>query len=309
MQHNNITHYFIYIITVFWLGLASINGYAQELEPRVYANTPTGMNFLLLGYQYSEGALLFDPAVPIEDADTQVNMGLLAYVRTMGIAGKSAKAGMLLPYADLAANGYVNGEYRTRDTAGIADPAFLFTVNLMGAPALSMREFKDYRQNTVIGFTFKLTAPWGEYDEDKLLNLGTNRWSIKPEFGISQAIKNWTLEAAAAATFYTNNNEYDIDKTRQQDPIYSLQGHVVYSFPKHIWAAFSATYYSGGRTTIDGVTNNDLQQNWRTGFTVALPIDRHHSIKLFGNSGVSTRTGTDYDSIGIAWQYRWGQEF
>jgi hypothetical protein len=311
MQHNKIAIRLIFVIALTVLNVINddIVVHAQNLEPRVYANAPEGMNFLLVGYQYSQGALLFDPALPVDNAEAKVNMGLLAYARTLGIAGKSTKAGMLLPYADLAADGYVNGEYRTRDTAGIADPAFLFTINLLGAPALSLKEFKDYRQNTIIGFTFNITAPWGAYEQDKLINIGTNRWSFKPELGISQAIKHWTLEAAAAATFYTDNNNFDNDKTRQQDPIYSLQGHVVYSFPKHIWAAISATYFTGGRTTIDGVNKNDLQRNWRTGFTVALPIDRHHSIKLFGNSGVSTRTGTDYDSIGIAWQYRWGQGY
>lgn len=65
-------------------------------------------------------------------------------------------------------------------------------------------------------------------------------------------------------------------------------------------------YYNGGRTSIDGVTSNDLQQNWRTGFSLAIPINLRNSIKLFGSSGVSTRTGTNYDSLGIAWQYRWG---
>lgn len=283
--------------------------HAQDLEPRAYANAPVGMNFLLVGYQYSEGGLLFDPAVPITDANAEVNMGLLAYVRTLDITGKSAKAGVLLPYADLYAEGYVDGEFRTREDTGLVDPAFYFTMNLYGAPALSVKEFKDYQQDTIIGFTFKLTAPLGVYDNDKLINIGTNRWSFKPEFGISQAIGRWTFDAAAAAVFYTDNNEFDNGKTRQQDPIYSAQGHIIYSFPRNIWAAVSATYYTGGRTTIDGVTRNDLQQNWRTGFTVALPINRNHSLKIFGNSGVSTRTGTDYDSLGIAWQYRWGAGF
>jgi len=283
--------------------------HAQALEPRAYANAPVGMNFLLVGYQYSEGGLLFDPAVPITDANAVVNMGLLAYVRTLDIAGKSAKAGVLLPYADLYADGYVDGEFRTREDTGLVDPAFYFNMNLYGAPALSVKEFKDYQQDTIIGFTFKLTAPFGVYEPDKLLNIGTNRWSFKPEFGISQAVGHWIFEAAAAAVFYTDNDEFDNGKTRQQDPIYSMQGHVIYSFPKNIWAAVSATYYTGGRTTIDGVTKDDLQENWRTGFTLALPINRSHSLKIFGNSGVSTRTGTDYDSLGIAWQYRWGAGF
>lgn len=283
--------------------------HAQDLEPRAYANAPVGMNFLLVGYQYSEGGLYFDPALPITDANAEVNMGLLGYVRSLNIGGKSAKTGVLLRYADLYADGYLDGEFRTRDDTGMADPAFYFTINLHGAPALSYKEFKDYQQDTIIGFTFKLTAPLGVYDEDKLLNIGTNRWAFKPEFGISQAVGRWIFEAAAAAVFYTDNDEFDNGKTRQQDPIYSMQGHVIYSFPRNIWAAVSATYYGGGRTTIDGVTKNDLQENWRTGFTVALPINRNHSLKIFGNSGVSTRTGTDYDSLGIAWQYRWGAGF
>ena len=297
-----------FLITVFGIGIFanSAIAHAQDLEPRAYTNTPVGMNFLLIGYQYSEGALLFDPALPITDADAKVNMGLLAYVRTMDVAGKSAKAGVLLPYADLSADGYLDGDYRTRETDGLVDPAFYFTINLFGAPTLSLEEFKDYQQDTIIGLTFKLTAPLGVYDKDKLLNIGTNRWSFKPEFGISKAIGRWTLDAAAAAIFYTDNDQFDNGKTRQQDPIYSLQGHVIYSFKNHIWAAVSATYYTGGRTTIDGTTRDDLQRNWRAGFTVAIPVNRNHSIKLFGNNGVSTRTGTDYDSLGIAWQYRWG---
>lgn len=282
---------------------------AQDLEPRAYTNTPVGMNFLLVGYQYSKGALLFDPALPITDANAKVDMGLLAYVRTMAIAGKSAKTGMLLPYADLYADGYLDGEFRTRAQTGLADPVFYFTINLYGAPAISYKEFKNYQQDTIIGFTFKFTAPLGAYDKDKVLNIGTNRWSFEPEFGVSKAIGHWTLEAAAAAIFYTDNDEFDNGKTRQQDPIYSAQGHVIYSFPKNIWIAVSATYYAGGRATIDGATKDDLQQNWRSGFTVAFPVNRNHSIKLFGNSGVSTRTGTDYDSLGIAWQYRWGGGF
>ena len=307
----NLPGKFFFLITMIVIGIFYSPGltYAQDLEPRAYTNTPVGLNFLLVGYQNSKGALLFDPALPITDANAEVNMGLLAYVRTMGLAGKSAKVGVLLPYADLSADGYVDGDYRTRETDGLADPAFYFTINLYGAPAFTFKEFKDYQQDTIIGFTFKLTAPLGVYDNDKLINIGTNRWSFKPEFGISKAIGRWTLDAAAAAVLYTDNDEFDNGTTRQQDPIYSLQGHVIYSFKNHIWAAVSATYYTGGRTTIDGATRDDLQQNWRTGFTVAFPISSNHSIKLFGNSGVSTRTGTDYDSLGIAWQYRWGGGF
>lgn len=279
---------------------------AQSLEPRAYANAPIGLNFLLVGYQNSSGALLFDTSLPITDAKAEIDIGLLGYVHTLEVAGNSAKVGMILPYAALSASGSINGDFRTRDVDGLADPTFIFAINFFGAPALALNDFKNYQQDTIVGFTFKTSIPLGQYDSEKIINIGTNRWSFEPGFGISRALGKWTLEASAAATFYTDNNDFFNGKKRQQDNIYSTQLHVTYSLPRNIWLAVSTTYYTGGRTTVDGLTKNDLQQNWRTGITLALPISRYHSIKLYGSNGVSTRTGSNYDLLGIAWQYRWG---
>lgn len=288
------------------LSLIYVTSHAQSLEPRAYSNAPTGMNFLLLAYQGSSGALLFDPAVPIENASTDASATLLGYVRTLDVAGKSAKAGVILPYASLSAQGSINGDFRTRDTKGAADPTFYFSINFYGAPALSLKNFKNYQQETIIGFTFKLTAPLGAYDSSKLINISTNRWTYEPSFGLSHAIGNWRLETSAAAAFYTDNNDFFNGNKRQQEAIYSTQFHVTYNFPRNIWAALSTTYYAGGRSTVNGKLNNDLQQNWRTGFTLAVPINRYNSIKLYGSSGISARTGSNYDLLGIAWQHLWG---
>ena len=138
-----------------------VSVHAQDLEPRAYSNTPVGMNFLLVGYQYSQGALLFDPSLPVTDTDAKVNQGLFGYIRALDVAGKSAKFGVLIPYALLFGDGYVSGIYRTRETNGIADPTLYFSVNIHGAPALSLKEFKNYHQETIVGLTFKLTAPLG----------------------------------------------------------------------------------------------------------------------------------------------------
>lgn len=297
---------FLFIYTVIIFITLTNHAHAQRIEPRAYINAPVGINFLAAGYVKSQGALSFDPAIPVTDADADIDMGIFAYVRTLGISGKSAKVGILLPYASLSANGYADDIYVSRDQAGLADPSFYFSLNLLGSPALSLKEFKDYRQDTIIGFTFRLSAPLGVYESEKLINIGTNRWSFEPELGISKAIGRWTFEGASGVALYTDNDEFDTNKKRDQDPIYSTQLHASYTFANKVWASAGATYYTGGRTSIDGVEKNDLQENWRVGFTLALPVDRRNSIKLFAQSGVSTRTGTDYDSLGITWQYRWG---
>ena len=213
---------------------------------------------------------------------------------------------MVLPYAWLSGSADVAGQPREREVSGFGDPRFRFSVNFYGAPALSLQEFAGYRQDLILGASLQVSAPLGQYDAEKLVNIGTNRWSIKPELGLSKAFGPLTLELAAGVSMYTDNHDFFGGKTRAQDPIYSLQGHVLYNLRSGIWAALDGTYYTGGRTTIDGVEGNDLQKNTRLGATVALPVNRHHSVKLYASTGVSTRTGSDFDAVGIAWQYRWG---
>ena len=85
-----------------------------------------------------------------------------------------------------------------------------------------------------------------------------------------------------------------------------MQGHVIYGWRSGIWGSVDVTYFTGGRTTVNGKLNEDLQQNWRVGGTLAFPVDRHNSIKLYASRGVSARTENNYDLIGIAWQVRFG---
>ena len=95
---------------------------------------------------------------------------------------------------------------------------------------------------------------------------------------------------------------------RQQavdDPLYSLQAHAIYNFSSGIWGSVDATYFAGGRTTLNGVLQEDRQQNWRMGATLAVPVDPYNSIKLYASKGVSAH-GNSFDLLGIAWQYRWG---
>ncbi|MHC1745342.1 MAG: transporter [Syntrophobacteraceae bacterium] len=279
---------------------------AQDIEPRAYSNAPVGVNFLIAGYAYTQGGLAFDPSLPVKDPQLETHNAVLAYARVLDLWGKSGKVDAIVPYTWLGGSASLDGQTVQRKVNGLADAKFRLSVNLYGAPALTLKEFASYRQDLIIGASLQMSVPSGQYDSNKLVNIGTNRWSFKPEVGISKAVGPWTLEAAAAATLYTDNNDFFGDNTRSQDPLYTLQGHAIYSFPLGIWASLDTTYLAGGRSTLNGTQNNDLQQNWRLGGTLAFPVNVHNSIKLYASSGVASRTGNDYDLIGIAWQYRWG---
>lgn len=282
---------------------------AQELEPRAYSNTPTGLNFLLAGYGYTEGNLSFDPSVPIEDADLRTNSAVVAWARSLGVRGRSAKVDIVVPHTWLSGTALVEGQPRRREVSGFADPRFRYSVNLYGAPALSMQEFSSYRQDIIVGASLQVSVPVGQYDDSKLVNIGTNRWAFKPELGISKAWGAWTVDVAAAAALYTDNTDFLGGSTLSQDPLYSVQGHIVYGFRSGIWLALDGTYYWGGRTSVDDIKADTLKRNTRLGLTVALPVDLRNSVKLLASTGVSSRTGDEYDGLGIFWQYRFGRGF
>lgn len=62
--------------------------------------------------------------------------------------------------------------------------------------------------------------------------------------------------------------------------------------------------YTGGRTTVNGVEGDTLQENTRLGATLALPLDRYNSVTIYASTGMYSRTDSGFDAVGIAWQYR-----
>jgi hypothetical protein len=286
--------------------VAVVPGHAQELEPRSYVNTPVGLNFLIAGYGYTHGDVVFSPSVPIEDAEVDTHVGVVGYLRAIDVFGLSGKVGVIVPFADASGSAKLAGQPRQRDIFGLADPTVRLSVNLYGAPALTMEDFAGWEQDLIVGTTLNVSPPLGQYDDTKLLNVGTNRWTIKPEIGASQTLGDrLTAELSAAAAFFTANDDFLGGQTLEQEPLYSVQAHVVYELRLGLWAALDATYYGGGATTTELAEGEELG-NVRLGLTVSVPVNRYNSIKLFGSTGVYSRTGTDFDAAGVAWQVRWG---
>ena len=192
-----------------------------------------------------------------------------------------------------------------RQVTGLGDPLLRVSVNFYGAPALTMNEYPSYQQDLIVGASLQVTPPLGQYDSTRLLNVGTHRWSIKPELGVSKAWGAVTLELIPAVTFFTTNHDFFGGQTLAQAPIYSMQGHLIYEFFPALWGALDAIYYAGGRTTIDGDKGEQVAHA-RMGLTLALSLSRNQSIKLFASDGVYSRTGGDFWVTGFAWQFRWG---
>jgi len=283
------------------------SGIAQELEPRRWSHLPVGANFVGVGYIYSDVDIFFDPAVDIEDATAEINTVAVSYVRALDVFGKSGRVDVVLPYSSGRWEGLQGGEPASARRRGFNDPKFRFAVNLYGSPAQRGAEFRQFKTNTIIGVALEVSAPFGEYQEDKLINLGKNRWTFRPQLGIVHNWDKWAAELTASASFFTDNDEFLDDKSREFDPLYALQGHLIYTFRPGLWSSFSAAYGNGAQSDIDGTTQNDLVDKLLLALSVGLPINARQGVKITYIRGETREdNGDDYNRLAFAYSMMWG---
>jgi len=280
---------------------------AQDLDPRAYAVTPLGTNFVGIGFGRSWGDVTFDPSLPVSDVTARLGAVSLGYYRSLDFFGRSANVRVAFPYGWGHLEGLLQGQFTTLDRYGLIDARAQFTVNLMGAPAMTRPEFRQYRPGMNLFGSFTVIIPDGTYHSDRLINIGSNRWALKPEIAWTQPLGKWTVEAYAGVWFFTTNTSYYPAgmSERSQDPLASYQGHVSYTFRPGLWAAFDATYYSGGQTSVNGLPKNDRQSASRAGLTLNVPIAANQAIKAQFARTTTIRVGGKFNVATLGYSFAW----
>jgi len=297
------------------LCFACVTCHGQDLAPRAYVITPVHTNAVILTYSYLKGGVLFDPTIPITNATSQTNLGVVSLLHTLSFFGRSASLTASLPYGAGQFQGMVTGA-PTADKvyrSGLLDATFRFSVNLRGGPAMSMNEYVKWRQKALLGTSFTFVAPTGQYDLTRLINQGSNRWAFKPELGFSRRWGHWIFDAYGAVWFFTTNPEFFSHNafspganTKSEDPVGAFEGHLSYDMRPRLWASLDANFWTGGRTSVNGVQNPvTLQRSSRIGGTISIPLSGHHALKFSYSNGAYVRYGGDYQSVAVAWQYSW----
>jgi hypothetical protein len=288
--------------------ILEIPGLAQDLEPRAYSASPVGLNFLVLGFGYSTGSVLFDPTLPISNVTAKINSPTMGYGRTFGLFGRQCLVTAGVPYVWGNISGQVEEQSRSIRRSGLADTRIKFSINLRGNPARSPQEFAQLRKRWfIVGASVTVLAPTGQYDPSKLINIGTNRWAFKPEIGISYPFKKRIdLDVYFGAWLFTNNPDYFPGRLlRHQDPVIALQGHFSYTFRTRLWIAGDATWYRGGAATVEQGPPMGEQNNSRAGVTFSAPFGTKQSLKLAYSAGTTARIGSDFKTVSVSWQYSW----
>ncbi|MBL0057830.1 MAG: transporter [Elusimicrobia bacterium] len=292
-----------------FLGL-SLTSQANDIEPRRWGHLPIGGNFLTAGYAYTEANIYLDPVLRIEDVKMKLDTWLGKYIHSFSVFGKSARIDLTQGYQEGRWDGTIDGAPRSVQRKGPSDSYIRFATNLYGAPPLKGKDFAAYRRGvkreTIVGAGLVVQLPTGDYMEDKLINLGSNRFTIRPQLGVTHTVGKWTGELTGEVYFYTDNAEFFNGNKLEQAPLYTGQTHLIYTLRPGLWMSGSLGYSEGGASTLNGKTKDDKRNATAWALSLGLPLAPHWNAKAsYLNSRAQHQIGQDTDTLALGLSYSW----
>ena len=301
-------HFSIFVLLV--LLLEAPNSAAQELEPRRWSHLPTGGHFFGGGPLATRGDIFFDPVLRAEDAELEMDTVVLKYIRSFELFDKSARVSIQQGHQNGTWSGLLDGVPTTIRRVGATDTQLRFAINLKGAPPLRGQEYLRFRgsasNETIVGLGLVVQLPTGEYFFDKLLNLGTNRYTFRPQLGVVRSWNSWTLEGTVSLSIFSENDDFFGGDQLEQDPLLFLQGHLIRNFSNGRWLGLSMGYGNGGEATISGVDKNDRRKDVGWALSYGFQLGPASALKI-AYAGTNTRTdvGLDSDSLLLTFSRSW----
>jgi hypothetical protein len=282
----------------------------QFTDPRTYDNTPVGVNQLELVYAYAHANASIDTSLIVAGAEVNLNQGTTYFTRYFSFFRRLAWAQAGVPLAGL--NGSVSATNIHFSSTGTGDSSYQVAMLLKGGPALSVAKFGSYKPTTTIGASLTITAPTGLYHADRLLNLGSNRWSFKPEIAVSHPFgdkKKWEFDGYANTYFYTDNTCYHGTEVLRQRPLPGFEGHISYSFTPSLWASLDTRYSFGGDTFVNSVNQNNPQQNFILGSEVNLSLNSQNSLVFEFAKALAHQNGPTATGFAVKYLFSWGKDY
>ncbi len=284
---------------------------AQELVPRRWSHLPINKNFGGVGYVYTEADIYLDPVLLAEDVTMNRNSMAISYIRSFELLGKSARVDFTQAYHDVRWQGLVDGQPTTVRRNGLGDTALRMAVNLYGAPPLEGMAYKKYRESvydceTVVACGLAVHLPTGHYNEDRLMNIGSNRFTFRPQLGIVHQRGPWSFETTGSLWFYSDNDDFWNGNELESDPLFAVQGHVVYTFKPGLWTSVSCGYGYGSEATVNGIEKNNTGKNMLWAWSVGYSLTRELGVKCaYVGSETLTEHGFDSHSFAVSLSYVW----
>ena len=267
---------------------------------------PLGTHVVGVGYVYQSGEMYFDPLLQAEDVTLDMHALAGIYVQPVKLGNKLGRIDILLPHATAGWEGWLSAEPTVKRCSGFADPRIRFSMNLIGPNAMGPKEILEYYSehpvSTMLGVSIAVTFPFGKYDENKLLNIGQNRFIFRPQVGVVHNWGLWSYELTGSIFIFTNNNRFYNNQLKEQKAIFALLSHVIKRFRNKMWASVGGTYGLGGESIVEGLGLNDGYQDLLYSLSVSTPIGKTQAVKLVYMRWETQRSmGSATNSLGVSW--------
>lgn len=269
---------------------------AQMYGPRQFWPAPVGTDVLTVAGISTSSNTIVDTSIIYPNLNVDTVVVAPSYSRFFGIGSTLVQATVAVPYAwaDVAVSEARTGLNRHPRRDGFADAYAHLSVGLLNAPALPPKQYgafmgRDNPEVVIMGLA-GLFAPTGDYDSDRVVNIGTNRWTFRAGVPITARLstswtpgKTTTFEVLPTVDLFTPNNnpsqpEFDVKvqglpvgqtlsgllpkpSQTSQDPLAALEMHLSHDLSKTLWVSLDSYSKVGGGTYADGVFN-DNQQLW-----------------------------------------------
>jgi len=184
-------------------------------------------------------------------------------------------------------------------------------VNLFGtSPLKSTVDLVNYEPTWTIDAAVLLAFPIGQYDKDKLVNMGLNRWygrfalPIKYHFGAFTPGYRWSFELTPSVWLFAENDDF-VGQKLENDPLWQIEAHLTHDFTEGFFGSLDLLYRGGFQSEINGVDVGDKLDVGDLGFTLNYQVTDNITIRTSYSSNVFGDSNLDSSIIRIQFVYGW----
>jgi hypothetical protein len=274
------------LIAVFLFLMTFGKACAQDDGARLYMVIPDKTTIVSMRVHYLHSNLAVDPGAIAGGDHLDTTLVVFQFVQTLKIAGGQSSIFFVLPVSHIKPD-YAQPAGAPHSVLGLGDAQLGFVLGVHGTPALAPAEYAEHKPGLAVNLLAKVFFPTGDYESNRAINVGANRWALRLGVPLVYAIGDrmadphlTTIELMPTVTFFGRNADPMGANSTQQKPLFILEGHLTRGISPKFWASLDLLWRQGGEVDIDGVGANNFQSAVSLGATGTLALSRNSSLRV-----------------------------